>query len=72
MEDYEPKLPDPKRAYMKDDLDVAAYKLYLRSGSNLRAAAGFHPPERPDGFLNESEMASWERWRQKAKVHMEG
>lgn len=50
---------------MKDALDLLAYKLYL-ADPGCRGAAGFHPPERPDGWLDETEAAVWGRWRQKA------
>ena len=57
-------LPDPKRAYLVDEADLAAYRLYAQSG--------FHPPERPDGFLDENEAARWERFRQLAAEREEG
>lgn len=52
-------LPSSRHAYLKDAVDLAAYELYAQSG--------FHPPERPEGFLDEGEAAVWERWRQRAQ-----
>lgn len=51
-------LPDPMRLYVKDEVDLAAYRFYARSG--------FHPPERPNGFLDEGEAARWDRLRERA------
>lgn len=65
-EDYQPAIPDPLRAYMRDELDIAAYKLYLCT-PQLGRPAGFHPPERPDGFLDPVEAIVWNRWREKAR-----
>lgn len=48
--------------YVKDEKDIAAYNLYSQRG--------FVPPQRPDGFLDDAEKASWEKWR--AKVTMNG
>ena len=52
-------LPDPVRPHLKDHTDVLAYELYV-------SEVGLHPPERPDGFLDDQEAACWERWRDAA------
>ncbi len=50
----------PERPYIVDEIDEKALELYKQSG--------FWPPTRPDGFLDDHERATWERWRERAKT----
>lgn len=53
------RIGDPRRSYIRDEIDEAAAALYA-------ARRGFNPPERPNGFLNDIETSSWARWREAA------
>jgi hypothetical protein len=53
------RIGDPFRPYIQDATDEAAAAMY--------AARGFNPPEKPDGFLDDDEVGSWERWRKAAE-----
>ena len=54
------RVGDPQRGYIKDTVDEAAFALYVTQWPCHQ------PPTRPDGFHDEREQISWNRWRRKA------
>ena len=56
MSELHLRIGDPLRPYIRDAIDEAVARVY--------AQRGFNPPERPSGFLDEGERATWERWRE--------